>query len=45
MKDPVCKMDVNESSNFKSSYKNKTYYFCSLSCKQNFDKKPGSFAK
>ena len=45
MKDPVCQMDVNESSKFKSNYKGKTFYFCSASCKQNFDKKPENYAK
>ena len=38
-------MDVNESSKFKSSYKGKTYAFCSANCKQNFDKKPENYAK
>ena len=45
MKDPVCKMDVKETSGFRSSYKGKTYVFCSASCKQNFDKKPESYTK
>ncbi|MDE1860213.1 MAG: YHS domain-containing protein [Candidatus Micrarchaeota archaeon] len=45
MKDPVCKMEVDEKSQFRSSYKGKTYVFCSVNCKQNFDKKPESYAK
>ncbi len=45
MKDPVCGMDVRESSKFKSNYKDKTYYFCSASCKQNFDKNPHKHSK
>ena len=45
MKDPVCKMDVEENSRFRSNYKGKTYVFCSANCKQNFDKKPDSYAK
>ncbi len=38
--DPICKMEVDEKSRFKSSYKGKVYLFCSLDCKQSFDKKP-----
>ncbi len=45
MKDPICGMEVDEKSKFRSSYKNKTYVFCSANCKQNFDKDPGSHAK
>ncbi len=45
MKDPVCGMEVGESSKFKSSYKGKRYAFCSANCKQNFDKKPDGYAK
>ncbi len=45
MKDPVCGMDVGEDSKFKSSYKGKTYVFCSVNCKQNFDKQPESYVK
>ena len=36
-------MDVEETSKFRSSYKGKTYVFCSADCKQNFDKKPESY--
>ncbi len=45
MKDPICNMEANESSKFRSSHKGKEYYFCSLSCKQAFDKNPGKYAK
>lgn len=45
MKDPICGMGVDENSKFKSSYKGKAYYFCSASCKQNFDRKPDKYAK
>ena len=38
-------MEVEESSKFRSSYKDKIYVFCSANCKQNFDKKPDSYAK
>jgi YHS domain-containing protein len=37
-KDPVCKMEVDEKeTKFSTTYKNKTYYFCSESCKKRFD--------
>jgi len=38
VKDPVCNMDVDENkAEFTSTYKNKTYYFCSKACKEKFD--------
>lgn len=40
--DPVCGMDAT-SDFFKSDYKNKIYYFCSLHCKDKFDKNPDNF--
>ncbi len=43
MNDPVCNMKIGENSKFKSSYKGRTYYFCSASCKQNFDKNPENY--
>ncbi len=37
-KDPVCGMMVDESkANLSTTYKNKTYYFCSQECKRKFD--------
>jgi YHS domain-containing protein len=45
MKDQICGMEVNEDTKFKSSYKGKTYVFCSASCKQTFDNKPERYAK
>ncbi|HEY9206774.1 MAG TPA: Coenzyme F420 hydrogenase/dehydrogenase, beta subunit C-terminal domain [Candidatus Methanoperedens sp.] len=35
--DPICKMQVDESTPFKSIYKNKEYFFCSENCKKKFD--------
>jgi len=44
VKDPVCKMDVNEkTAKLKSDYNGKTYYFCNASCKSNFDKNPSKY--
>jgi YHS domain-containing protein len=40
-KDPICGMEVSESeATFKYEYKGKTYYFCSLYCKEEFEKEP-----
>ncbi len=44
VKDPVCGMDVNErTAKFKSEYMGRTYYFCSGSCKETFDKNPAKY--
>jgi len=44
-KDPVCGMDVKENSEFKSEYNGKIYYFCSMTCKKQFDSNPGKYIK
>lgn len=39
--DPVCKMVIEDTDAVGSStYKGTTYYFCSTSCKEDFDKEP-----
>ena len=39
--DPVCGMEVNESNAAgKSTYKGKSYFFCSNECKERFDLDP-----
>ena len=38
-------MDVDDNSKFRSSYKGKTYIFCSANCKQRFDKNPENYVK
>ncbi|MCL4403643.1 YHS domain-containing protein [Candidatus Marsarchaeota archaeon] len=43
MKDPVCNMDVEGNSKYKSSYKGAVYYFCSESCKKKFDSTPEKY--
>jgi Cu+-exporting ATPase len=44
--DPVCGMSVDESSaEATSTYKGKTYYFCSEDCKETFDKEPETYAE
>jgi RND family efflux transporter MFP subunit len=47
-KDPVCGMDVDqkraEAAGRTSKFRGTAYYFCSDSCKKDFDKDPGKFA-
>lgn len=44
--DPVCNMTTDtEDAVATSTYKGTTYYFCSQSCKDNFDKNPENFAR
>lgn len=40
MEDPVCRMEVTEKSQYKSTVDGKTYYFCSKECKDKFDVNP-----
>ena len=43
-KDPVCGMQVDEKLSDKTAdYKGQKYYFCSPSCKEQFDAKPESY--
>lgn len=43
--DPVCRMDVEEGKAAATSdYKEKTYYFCSTHCKEDFEKEPEKYA-
>ena len=38
VRDPVCRMEVDEGkTRFSTTYKNKSYYFCSEVCKTKFD--------
>ena len=44
IKDPICGMMVDEKTvRFKTTYKNKTYYFCSAVCLENFKKNPEKY--
>ncbi|BAB66798.1 putative copper-binding protein CopT [Sulfurisphaera tokodaii str. 7] len=45
MIDPVCGMEVNESSPYKTMYKGKIYYFCSSMCKKAFEKDPEKYLR
>jgi YHS domain-containing protein len=43
--DPVCGMAVDEkTTQLKSEYMGKTYYFCSPGCKKSFDDDPAKYA-
>ena len=45
VKDPVCGMTIEESDAVATSvYNDKTYYFCSSDCKEEFDANPGDYA-
>jgi YHS domain-containing protein len=48
-KDPVCGMDVSvskaEKLGGKSTFRGRTYYFCSHECKLQFEKEPGRYVK
>ena len=44
LKDPVCGMDVTyETAQARSEYYGETYYFCSLDCKETFDRDPEKY--
>ena len=40
--DPVCGMEVDESSGFRAGHQKKTYVFCSANCQQRFEADPES---
>lgn len=43
-RDPVCGMEVTyETAEARSEYNGQTYYFCSLSCKEDFDRDPEKY--
>lgn len=44
-KDPVCGMDVDQTKSAAASvYAGRTYYFCSASCRDKFEKAPETYA-
>ena len=46
VKDPVCGMMIEDTdAEARSTYQDKTYYFCSEECKQTFDANPASYAE
>lgn len=44
-RDPVCGMEVDEKTEFRSEYNGKVYYFCSQHCKNEFDENPQKYVK
>lgn len=46
VKDPVCGMTVSKEGNrYNSEFSEQTYYFCSASCKAQFDAAPENYVK
>jgi Cu+-exporting ATPase len=44
LKDPVCGMEVSyETAQARSEYDGRTFYFCSMSCKEDFDRDPEKY--
>jgi len=44
LKDPVCGMELTyQTAQARSEYNGQTYYFCSMSCKEDFDKDPEKY--
>ena len=44
-RDPVCNMEIDEQSAAgQSQYQGQTYYFCTESCKDEFDQNPEQYA-
>ena len=44
--DPVCGMEVTpDLAVATSEYQGETYYFCSMSCKQEFDNNPQAYSE
>jgi YHS domain-containing protein len=42
--DPVCNMEIDEQSAAgRSQYEGQTYYFCTESCKDEFDRNPQQY--
>jgi len=42
--DPVCKMEIESTkAAARSDHAGKTYYFCSVPCKRQFDKDPHKY--
>jgi len=45
VQDPVCKMQIEDNSEFFATHKEKKYYFCSPACKQAFEENPTEHLK
>jgi Cu+-exporting ATPase len=46
LKDPVCGMEVTyDTAQARSEYNGQTYYFCSIDCKEQFDRNPEKYVR
>ena len=46
LRDPVCGMTVTyDNAQARSEYNGQTYYFCSMDCKEQFDKDPERYIR
>ncbi len=46
MRDPVCGMEITrDTAEATSEYQGQTYYFCSMDCKETFDKSPEKYVR
>ncbi len=43
--DVICGMKVKESTDLKSEFQGKTFYFCSSHCKSEFDRNPLKYSR
>ena len=43
--DPVCGMEVRESTPYKTMYKGRIYYFCGPACKREFERDPEAYLR
>jgi len=44
LRDPVCGIEVTyDTAEARSEYEGQTYYFCSIECKESFDKDPEKY--
>lgn len=43
--DPVCGMEVDEKTQFKSAFAGRKYYFCSEECRKEFEERPEEFVE
>jgi Cu+-exporting ATPase len=43
VKDPVCRMEVDASTDLKFEYDGVTYYFCSRGCRLDFEEDPDKY--
>jgi len=44
-KDPVCGMEVDQSTEYRTDHNGKTYYFCSSGCRETFESNPRKYVK